>query len=633
MNRVKIKTGEQIKSIKTLDRAAAAGERMKSAYIRTKAREQENRQDRVSSSRYAESRMEDAAWIMARNTVRTASFGGKGILRKGRTTSNENRDRVESDSPGIHKEAAFSRDDSSPDPQAQKRQYRRYFRYPERTSIPQALDGPTPTPYSPPANLALERGRDFAKKQAVKRRETARQLKTRDVFSAVQPEDPGHFSPEAVWGQAMRVIRQRAQKGQGVSGWNPKAKNAFPGFPLKSGEGATQGAQKAEKLAAHASRTAAKAAAVSAKKLAKASTAAVKGILAAAKALAATIAAGGWVAVLVVVVICLVGQLVCSGFGIFFSGEDKGTGQTVTTAVQEMDREFEDRLAEIQACVDYDILDMSSSPAPWPNVLAVYAVKTTSDPDNGQEVVTMDDIKKELLRAVFWEMNSITSSITVRTYEVSGTTTDENGNTVESTDTETEVTLHITISHRTASEMADAYHFNDSQREQLDFLLSSENSNLWDALLQGAGGGGNGGNLVSVALSQVGNVGGQPYWSWYGFDSRVEWCACFVSWCANESGCLGTAVLKFSRCVDGVAWFRRQGRWQNSGYLPQPGDIIFFDWDTGGGQDGIPDHVGIVERVEGGTIYTIEGNSAGDQCRQNRYTVESYLIYGYGRIS
>ena len=170
---------------------------------------------------------------------------------------------------------------------------------------------------------------------------------------------------------------------------------------------------------------------------------------------------------------------------------------------------------------------------------------------------------------------------------------------------------------------------------QLDFLLSDENRDLWDALLRGVGaiaGGGGGGDIVSVALSQIGNVGGDPYWRWYGFDSRVEWCACFVSWCASESGCLGTSIPMFSSCVDGVAWFKAQGRWENGRYLPQPGDIIFFDWDTGGGQDGKPDHVGIVERVEGGVVYTIEGNS-GNQCRENRYAVGNYQIYGYGVFS
>lgn len=305
--------------------------------------------------------------------------------------------------------------------------------------------------------------------------------------------------------------------------------------------------------------------------------------------------------------------------------------QTVTTAVQEIDQKFGDRLAEIQASVDYNILDLSGSPAPWPDVLAVYAVKTTSDPDNGQEVVAMDDARKVLLRRGFWEMNRISSSVTVRTYEVSSTTTDENGNTVETTETETEVTLHITISHRTAGEMADAYRFDTHQREQMDFLLSRENRSLWDALLQGTstGGGSGNGGLVSVALSQVGNVGSQPYWNWYGFDSRVEWCACFVSWCAKESRCLGTAVPKFPICANGVARFKGQGHWENSGYLPQAGDIIFFDWNG----DISPDHVEIVEKVEGGVIYTIEGNSARDRCREKRYTVGSSLILGYGRTS
>jgi len=92
------------------------------------------------------------------------------------------------------------------------------------------------------------------------------------------------------------------------------------------------------------------------------------------------------------------------------------------------------------------------------------------------------------------------------------------------------------------------------------------------------------------------------------------------------------AIPKFSRCVDGVAWFKSQGRWQSGSYSPQPGDVIFFDWDTSGGQDGAPDHVGIVEKVEGGVIYTVEGNSAGDSCQQKRYAVGNYLIGGYGKL-
>ena len=139
--------------------------------------------------------------------------------------------------------------------------------------------------------------------------------------------------------------------------------------------------------------------------------------------------------------------------------------------------------------------------------------------------------------------------------------------------------------------------------------------------------------IVEVALTQLGNEGGQPYWSWYGFDGRVEWCACFVSWCANECGYIDAGVIpKFAGCVWGVEWFRDRGLWQDNSYEPRPGDIIFFDWDnkgSSGPQDGESDHVGIVEKVENGTVYTVEGNS-GDSCRENHYAIGYYEILGYG---
>ena len=137
-----------------------------------------------------------------------------------------------------------------------------------------------------------------------------------------------------------------------------------------------------------------------------------------------------------------------------------------------------------------------------------------------------------------------------------------------------------------------------------------------------------GGNqaIVEVALTQLGNEGGQPYWSWYGFDGRVEWCACFVSWCADQCGYLDSGIIpKFSLCSDGVDWFSGNGQWQNRSYEPSAGDIIFFDWDG----DGTTDHVGIVEKCENGIVYTVEGNS-GDACKQNQYSVGSSSIYGYG---
>ena len=127
--------------------------------------------------------------------------------------------------------------------------------------------------------------------------------------------------------------------------------------------------------------------------------------------------------------------------------------------------------------------------------------------------------------------------------------------------------------------------------------------------------------IVEVAASQIGNVGGEPYWSWYGFTERVEWCACFVSWCASKCGYLP----KFAGCSAGVQWFRARNQWADRSITPDPGTIIFFDWD----RDGVPDHTGIVEKSENGYVYTIEGNTS-DSCRRRQYTVGNSQIFGYG---
>ena len=135
--------------------------------------------------------------------------------------------------------------------------------------------------------------------------------------------------------------------------------------------------------------------------------------------------------------------------------------------------------------------------------------------------------------------------------------------------------------------------------------------------------------IVSVAMGQLGNSGGQKFWSWYGFDSRVEWCACFVSWCADQSGLIANGnVPKFSLCSDGVSWFQGKNKWQSGGTTPTAGMIIFFDWD----HDGNSDHVGIVEKCEGGRVYTVEGNSS-DQVRQRNYAMDYASILGYGVIN
>ena len=543
----------------------------------------------------------------------------------------------------------------------------RYERTAERPPAHVDVERPADT-----VNSFVERGRTFAKKQAAKWAERKQQVKNRAVQSnrppQVKPQDVAKTPrqvetavnametpvktakrPAQAMGQtakgtgrgakgtvksAQRTVKtaQRTAKGT-VKTAQRTSKTAIKtaDHTAKAAQKTAQATAKAAKMTAHAARATAKTAATTAKAAAKGVSATVKAMIASVKALVAAIAAGGWVAILAVVIICLIGLIVGSCFGIFFSGEDSGTGQTMPAVVREINQEYEGKLDEIKNGTAHDALEMSGSRAVWPEVLAIYAVKTTTDPDNPQEVATMDDSKKELLKEIFWAMNEISSRTETATTTQTVETDDGAGNIIEEEVEVTTTTLYITVTHKTADEMADAYNFTADQRAQLAELLAEENRSMWSSALYGIGVGD--GEIVVVALSQLGNVGGQPYWSWYGFNSRVEWCACFVSWCANECGYLDAGVIpKTAGCISGSNWFKNRGLWQDNSYEPRPGDIIYFDWDNKGGsgpQDGLADHVGIVEKVENGMVYTVEGNS-GDRCRENRYTVGHYEIYGYG---
>ena len=141
--------------------------------------------------------------------------------------------------------------------------------------------------------------------------------------------------------------------------------------------------------------------------------------------------------------------------------------------------------------------------------------------------------------------------------------------------------------------------------------------------------------IILVAKAQLGNEGGDKFWQWYGFTEHVHWCACYVSWCANECGYIDKGIIpKFSGCVNGIQWFKEKNLWQDRGesYYPIIGDIIFFDWyDENGNQDGVSDHVGIVTRTDitNRTIYTIEGNS-GNKCAERMYSFDDLQVIGYG---
>lgn len=132
--------------------------------------------------------------------------------------------------------------------------------------------------------------------------------------------------------------------------------------------------------------------------------------------------------------------------------------------------------------------------------------------------------------------------------------------------------------------------------------------------------------IIDLAKAQVGNVGGQPYWSWYGFDSRVEWCACFVSWCINQAG---YSEPRFAAlCLPGRSLVQGTRAMAAGNYTDvAPGDVIFFDWDGGGS-----DHVGLVIGTDGTNVYTVEGNS-GDACKIKSYPLNSQYIHGYGLMN
>lgn len=400
---------------------------------------------------------------------------------------------------------------------------------------------------------------------------------------------------------------------------------------VKTSASAAKGTAQAAKASYQAAKATAKVAVEEAKVIAKASIEVIKvvaqAVISAVQEIGALIAAGGWIAVVVIVLIALVIILAASVLGIFFSNENNGN-MNMMSAVQSINSEYEAKIEEIQTNNPTDNVEMSGSRAVWSDVLAVYAAKVNYDADNPQDVVTLDENKISILTSIFWDMNTISSKTEIKTVTVVNETDDGNGNIIQTETQEEQSFLYITVTHKTAEEIAAQYSFSGEQKSALDALLAPENAEMWSALIYGTFGNS---NIADVARSQIGNIGGEPYWRWYGFNSRVEWCACFVSWCANECGYIDAGVIpKYASCAIGSQWFKDRGLWQDGSYTPKSGDIIFFDWaDENGARDGVPDHTGIVDRVDENYIYTIEGNSS-NTCRQNKYSIGSADIFGYG---
>ena len=616
MNDIKTKESVVGNSIKVLDKSANLSDRMKDSYIRTKqSAEHSYYTEENSPEEYASDKITETSEAIGYEAVYQFDEHG----RKGFEATKENI---------IRAKEHFEHEDN---PRAHSASYGS-----ETKEDRQYTGGPShKRQYNSPKSNPQEQAREYAVKQAKKR--------TEKVYEQRTAESVGNTIRTRESTEASANITKNGIKTKSSIASASKAAVKGGKTAIKTVEQTSKATIKTAKTTVTASHTVVKAPQTiiqgtkktvdaiytAGRAIFVAGKSMIKGIIAATKALVAAIAAGGWVAVMIIVIIMLIGLLVGSSFGVFFSNEDTG-GETMQEVIREINDEYLAEIEKIKLENPYDVIEMLGSRAVWKEVLAVYAVKTTTDPINGQEVATITDEKKDILREIFWEMNDISFKTEEITETVIVESDDGNGNIVETETTETRTYLFITVSHKTANEMAEEYNFDRKQKEQLDALLSEENDELWAMVLYGIAGQSDD-MIVAVAQSQIGNVGGEPYWSWYGFSERVDWCACFVSWCANECGYIENGIIpKFASCAIGVNWFQSHGQWADGSVEPVPGMIIFFDWDEDiTGQDGRPNHVGIVEKVENGIVYTIEGNSD-DSCRRRSYSIGHYEIFGYG---
>ncbi|MDL2294867.1 peptidoglycan DD-metalloendopeptidase family protein [Ruminococcaceae bacterium OttesenSCG-928-D13] len=423
----KIKGRDTVKDIKVFDRAAEVSTHMKKAAVKSKSaieaadRQAGQAQDAASPSEYAADRVSGGA----RDTAERAGTA----LRKNPV-----------------KKASENMNKARENAQEVKRQV---------VNIRNAVKRPDA---------------DAPKKEMIKR---AKRTATRTRQAA---DKTIKTATKTVKGTA-----QTAQKGIKTAEQTAKVTVKTTQQTLKATQRAAQVAAKAARATAQAAKVAAKAAVTAAKTAAKVAVATVKAIIAALKALIAVIAAGGWVAVGIILIICLIGLLLGSIFGIFFSGEDSGTGRTMPDVVAELTTEFYSEIEEIKRENPHDVAVVDPMAINWQDVLAIYAVKVSTDPTDGMDVATLDDTKVEKLRGILRDMVSLS-------YSTSTETRDRivlDGDGEETTEEVEIVILTITMTQKTADEMASQYGFTQTQQDQLHELLSPEYADLWAALVGG----------------------------------------------------------------------------------------------------------------------------------------------------
>lgn len=373
--------------------------------------------------------------------------------------------------------------------------------------------------------------------------------------------------------------------------------------------------------AAYAARISAKTAIVIAKVAAKAAAAAAKAAIAATKALISAIAAGGWVVLVILIVVILLGAALC------LLGSNSETYTPVSEEVEAYDpliRQYanEHGIGDYVELIKAVMMQESGGRGndPMQASECPYNTEYANTPNGITDPEYSIDVGIQYLASCLAEaevespidMEPIKLAIQGYNY----------GNGYISWAKENYGGYSVT----------NASDFSDMMAAQLGWSSYGDKQYVAHVLryypygrLISTGGSG---DLVEVALSQEGNSGGEIYWRWYGFEEYQPWCACFVSWCADQCGYIDAGVIpKFSLCSAGVEWFQARGQFMDSSYTPGAGDLIFFDWGT----DGSIDHVGIVVNVADGFINTIEGNSS-NKVQRGRYATGDSSIYGYGVV-
>lgn len=596
-----IKTRDTVKgTIRTLDKGKIAASRMKQAYIQTKDKAEHSVEtEEHNAAEYASDRMESGTKRGAEETVhQTKKAVKKGADKVKDKVEQKIEDRVKKKAENKAKNTAKDTVKNSAE-RASKNAAKKSAEKSVRSTSSKATSAGRKSirTVEQTASKSVKQSARSTGKQTVK---TAQKGTVKTVKTSVK-------TAEKTSKAAIKTTKQAAKAAE------------------KTAKATAKAAQKAAKAAQQAAKLAAKAAIQLLIKI-------IKAIIATLQKLISAIIAGGWVSVVVILIICMIALICWSVYGLFASANANDGEYTMHNIITRINNEYNEKITKIKTDNPHDKLVMSGAKAEWKEVLALYAVDynmTNLHPANPDEVqvVTLDESKEEYIRSLFWEINKIDYKIEKYTETEQVEEKQDDGSTKKVKKKVEKKALYITVSHVDLETMMDKKGFTDEQKKMCRQILSDENNDLWRELLYGVTSSNS--DIVLIAQEQLGNVGGQPYWSWYGFSSRVEWCCCFVSWCANECGYIESGTIPMYSVVDtGVDWFKNKEQWLDGSEEPEPGMIIFFDW-ADDGLDGSGDHTGIVEKVEDGRVYTIEGNS-NDACRENSYPLGYNQILGYG---